>query len=99
MASSRIKKKKGVFITCQYCDHFRKAERFGLNRICKETNKVVNYDTDICDRYKVLEIIFCDKSSYFLDFSVCVNRINKKRKQCTRCKQSKVIKKILKERL
>ena len=85
MSSARIKRKrKTINITCEYCIKF--------NKECKYSDK----DSKICNDFVVCKELFCDKCGYWLDFIVCVNRLNTKHKKCWGCKQSKIIKKIIK---
>jgi len=47
--------------------------------------------TGFCDNYNIADLFWCDKSSCWLSFPMCIARQDKELPECTHCRQKKDI--------
>jgi hypothetical protein len=91
---------------CRYCIHYFEGELNKtedergykkLSRTCPVISEEVTQDTKSCKEFTKVKIFYCDKDDNRLYMSVCVSRQNKNRRGCIKCKQGKIIRKIMDE--
>jgi len=95
-------KRKKIEITCKYCDTFFSSpiedERTSTReRKCLTTKKLVFIESKICDKFIPTIRLWCNKSGFWRNLTVCTHKIKNKHSECARCKQKKIIMKIIRD--
>ena len=84
------KKKRKLYITCQYC-------KYRVGGKCKKKNIKMNPDSKICKLFEPVLYIYCKYQ--FIHRDVCLNNIKVSKYGCKTCKMGKIMKLIEKEYL
>ncbi len=72
---------------CGLCKHFYNGLNTKTGKLCKQTNKLISYDSYQCDEFNLTNYFFCRPSTHFISKAMCVNRKEKKMyPQCKTCK-------------
>ena len=74
----RKKKVEEIEITCKYCLY---------NKHCDLTKDI------ICDRFNLINFIYCEEFYHFKDINVCISNFKNKKLSCDKCKHGKVLNK------
>jgi hypothetical protein len=94
------KKNQDLIITCKFCI-YSKNSIIDKRRevVCEKTKKEVSEKTPICENFECVKFIFCENRrrgrGQWIAIAVCLNRQLTKKYGCNKCKDGKVIKKLI----